>query len=422
MSLDNVLERVKIHDSSTQRYVFIVVLSIIGISWFGIFDDLSTDFINGSIFDASVAFASARFLNAVISALQTTTISTVVFSVSIGEVLDPINDLIEQYSSIMMLAIGSLIVQKLLLEIISALVFKLLITVSGFLLLYAWIRGNSFLIKPFMKIFVSLVFLRFLLVAVVLLNSAVDRIFIEPQIQQDLAVIENFPAEMEQLQQQSFVSVELQKQLEGEIERLETDRVDLSKSINLLEEQIPVLEKEIETLSTKLKDAESQLSTTERYNVFSRNENVVSIKDKLKVETDELELVQNELASIQDKIENIDANIIAAQKSLAGESSGFISGISNRISSLTQSLGEIRDKFRPSAVMASAQDFSESVVRSMTLFIFRTLILPLLFLFLLVRGIKFVWNIDLEGMYQKERAKNKNKKAESELTKETVYE
>ena len=50
-----------------------------------------------------------------------------VASFGLGEALDPLNDLVEQYSTLMKYAIASLLVQKLLLTITSNIVFKLLL-------------------------------------------------------------------------------------------------------------------------------------------------------------------------------------------------------------------------------------------------------------------------------------------------------
>lgn len=415
MAMDKILENIDTQNTTTQKYFYITILLIIGVSWFGIFDDLSADFLNDSLIDAGIAFGSARLINAIISVIQTTTIDLLIFEAEIGQVLDPINDLVEQYSSMMMLAIGSLVIQKLLLEIISDLFFKIALTISGFLLIAAWIRGSAPLLKPFFKIFVSLVFLRFLLVMVVLLNSVVDSIFVEPQMEEDLATIENYPVELRALQEQSSVSAELRDQLENEIQILADERVLLEKSIQPDTEKLQEVKASISVIEQEIQAVESKLSTTERYNFFNENEQVKALQESLSAEKEKAESIALELEKVAERIEEIDQNINAAEKSLSGESTGFFSGISDRVSSLTQSMGNLREQLRPTVLMENATEVTESVLRTMALFIFRTLILPLLFLFLLVKSIKFIWNIDLQEKYQKHRiAKKQSQLAKSE--------
>lgn len=415
MAMDKILENIDTQNTTTQKYFYITILLIIGVSWFGIFDDLSADFLNDSLIDAGIAFGSARLINAIISVIQTTTIDLLIFEAEIGQVLDPINDLVEQYSSMMMLAIGSLVIQKLLLEIISDLFFKIALTISGFLLIAAWIRGNVPLLKPFFKTFVSLVFLRFLLVMVVLLNSVVDSIFVEPQMEEDLATIENYPVELRALQEQSSVSAELREQLENEINVLEDERVLLEKSIQPDTEKLQKVKASISIIEEEIRAVQSKLSTTERYNFFNENEQVKALQESLSAEKEKAESIALKLEKATERIEEIDQSINAAEKSLSGESTGFFSGISDRVSSLTQSMGNIREQLRPTVLMENATEVTESVLRTMALFIFRTLILPLLFLFLLVKSIKFIWNIDLQEKYQKHRiAKKQSQLAKSE--------
>jgi hypothetical protein len=67
-------------------------------------------------------FAVARTLNGVISAAQGTEVALepggVGVVLSVGEILDPINDLIERFSAVMLIAASSLGLQALLLNIL----------------------------------------------------------------------------------------------------------------------------------------------------------------------------------------------------------------------------------------------------------------------------------------------------------------
>jgi hypothetical protein len=86
----------------------------------GRIDTLSSDYAEEALTRALVTFAVARTLNGVISTAQGTELSLepggVGINFSIGEILDPINDLIEQFSGIMLVAASSLGLQIVLLR------------------------------------------------------------------------------------------------------------------------------------------------------------------------------------------------------------------------------------------------------------------------------------------------------------------
>ena len=87
------------------------ILAVVLISWLSILDKRSSSYVDAALVDSTVAFGIARGMNAVISVLQSTTLEFSMVagvSVSLGEMLDPLNDLIEDYSSLMKLSIGCL--------------------------------------------------------------------------------------------------------------------------------------------------------------------------------------------------------------------------------------------------------------------------------------------------------------------------
>lgn len=84
-------------------------------------DALGGSYAQEALTRALVTFAVARTLNGVISAAQGTELSLepagVGVNFSIGEILDPINDLIERFSSVMLIAASSIGLQNVLLRI-----------------------------------------------------------------------------------------------------------------------------------------------------------------------------------------------------------------------------------------------------------------------------------------------------------------
>ncbi len=97
----------------------VAALAITALAWSGHADDLGRAYAQETLTRALVTFAIARTLNGVISTAQGTELSLepggVGVNFHIGEILDPINDLIERFSVVMLVSTSSLGLQNVLL-------------------------------------------------------------------------------------------------------------------------------------------------------------------------------------------------------------------------------------------------------------------------------------------------------------------
>jgi hypothetical protein len=87
--------------------------------WFSPLDRPASESLDAGTKRAFITFASARGLNAAISFLQGTEITAgagIMATFSVGQVLDPVNDLVEQFAEMMLLATVSFGVQEILLS------------------------------------------------------------------------------------------------------------------------------------------------------------------------------------------------------------------------------------------------------------------------------------------------------------------
>jgi hypothetical protein len=105
-----------------RRWLLIATLfASAGLAWLPQLDALASERIDAGLKRALITFATARTLNAVISTLQETTLSFqplgVGLTVAPGQALDPINDLVEQFSTLMLGASVSFGVQKVLISV-----------------------------------------------------------------------------------------------------------------------------------------------------------------------------------------------------------------------------------------------------------------------------------------------------------------
>jgi hypothetical protein len=101
-------------------------------SWLDPIDSQANQQVDDGLQRALVTFASARALNALISVAQGTEVAVHPFgfgmNLTVGQILDPVNDLVEQFSDLMLVACVAFGVQKVLLTVGASWIVSLLFT------------------------------------------------------------------------------------------------------------------------------------------------------------------------------------------------------------------------------------------------------------------------------------------------------
>lgn len=138
---------------------------------------------------ALVTWALARGLNGVISVAQGTEVAIQPAGVGVnftpGEILDPINDLVERFSWIMMLATSSLGVQQVLLAMSSWQGLILALSAAAVCALAAqWWLKNPQWAKVATRVFFFLLLLRFMMPGIAVANQWVYDTFLDQDYQQ----------------------------------------------------------------------------------------------------------------------------------------------------------------------------------------------------------------------------------------------
>jgi len=163
--------------SMKSKLLLTLLLSILTVAAFTTtFDTQAMDIHHDATERAFYAFAISKGLNAVISLIQGTELSAGLFveaSFSVGEVLDPLNDMIERFSWIMLAATISLGVQELLAEFGQSGPLQLLL---ASLLLFSI---ASLWYRPFQNRAIAVITTRFLIVLMLLRFGAIFFIGIE---------------------------------------------------------------------------------------------------------------------------------------------------------------------------------------------------------------------------------------------------
>ena len=187
--------------SRSQWCVLLVLAGLVGLSWLGTLDTISGDYVGASLLDAGIIYGTARGINALVSALQGTELDLWLVTFSVGELLDPVNDMIERFSGVMTIAITSLVIQQLLLVIVSDATFSTALTLLGVAVITTLIVNKTKSYKVFIRVFLIVALLRFSLSLVVLANLWVDQVFLPDSTAVEFQVMQNFEAELEGVDQ-----------------------------------------------------------------------------------------------------------------------------------------------------------------------------------------------------------------------------
>lgn len=158
---------------------------------------------------ALITFALARTLNGLISAVQGTELALQPAGVGVtltpGEVLDPVNDLVERFSWIMLGATLSLGVQQVLLDVGQWWVVRVAVA----LLALTWLvlrlgssagpgQESSGFEKTLLRIFVVVLFIRFAVPMAMIANEGLYRVFLESRYLESTEVIESAGSAIEE--------------------------------------------------------------------------------------------------------------------------------------------------------------------------------------------------------------------------------
>lgn len=155
---------------------------------FGTIDHTGQDYTNASFKRALITFGIARGLNGVISVAQGTEIAIQPAGVGLnftpGQILDPINDIVEQFSWVMLASSASLGIQKILLAISSTQVMTVaLVMVLGLYLVFVW-RPDWFaggVQKTIVSAAIVIAFIRFSVPIVAIASEGMYSYFLQDQ-------------------------------------------------------------------------------------------------------------------------------------------------------------------------------------------------------------------------------------------------
>jgi hypothetical protein len=183
------------HRPLTAAALTLVLLSV----WLLRIDAAALEQVDDGWKRALTTFAAARALNAVISVAQGTELAVQPAGVGVtltpGQVLDPVNSLVEQFSTLMLMASAAFGVQRVLISIGAWWPLSLLITAAA--LAWAVLRWRGQAPPRWLGSgLVLLLLLRFTVPVVVLGSEAAFRVFMQDEYRQGQAALDQSSAEL----------------------------------------------------------------------------------------------------------------------------------------------------------------------------------------------------------------------------------
>jgi len=164
------------------------LLILVSVSSTHVVDKVSSERLENAFERSITVFAIARGLNGLISVVQGTEVyatpAGVGVNFAVGQILDPLNDMVERFSWVMLMSSVSLGVQEVVLQLGKTQVIQYLLALSAaVLLLMIWVKElwhkRSF--NLMFKAFIILSFLRFVVPMIVLFNSLVFNYALAPK-------------------------------------------------------------------------------------------------------------------------------------------------------------------------------------------------------------------------------------------------
>ena len=238
-------------------WLSIVLVLLVVVSSMLHVDEKAMQLLDASFDRAMVAFGLAKALNAVISLIQGTELSLTPVGIglnfSVGEVLDPFNDIVERFSWVMLLSSISLGIEKLLLILSSKLFLQVALGVSAVVTVaLLWIRQlkSTFALEYSLKVFALLVLLRFSAIVFVYSSQLMYDAVLQNEYQHSTEVISTTKEQLEDIESKNKAILE-SKHEQGFFDSLEGKYSDIVASLNI-SKQLESLQKSIDEASRNI--------------------------------------------------------------------------------------------------------------------------------------------------------------------------
>ncbi len=213
-------------------------------------DNLSKTYTQDAFNRALITYGIARAINGVISVAQGTEVAVQPAGLGVnftpGQILDPINDLVERFSWVMLAATASLGIQQIFITISSSIVVSILLSIMLLLILFNQINKNcmgksaSVVVK---KLLLFILFIRFAVPMTAIASEGMYRYFLAEQYTSSTQRLEKTRVAIGEISSHSDATDYEMKNKSlldkaSELLGAATSNMDMSKTINRYKETV----------------------------------------------------------------------------------------------------------------------------------------------------------------------------------------
>ncbi len=361
--------------------------------------EASSQVVNDALAQAGVAFALDRALDATISLFASATVG-VGLNVNIGAILDPVDSIIEDFATVLQWAIGSLLLQKLLLSLSFQPIFTYLMWFFGISTLIAMLFRLDKLAPLCVKAFLTMTLIKFSMVLIIVANGYVDKTFIQQDVQAAMAKTQGIEDQLrrEASKLPKSASTEQNATWTQEKEMLKAEQQQLIEQQRQHQAELTALKANATQIQQQIDERNAQTAITDRVKKIWQNDELDQQLSKLKTDISVIEsLIHNDtkgLTRIKDDLQRLD-NLINGKPNgwvdtVAQQTKGIMDKAVQSVPTIP-SLDQLKNQLEETA---------SSLVNLMAMFVIKSIVMPMLFLYMLFILNKLLWRFDLQMMFQ----------------------
>jgi hypothetical protein len=227
----------------SKSLITLVAALFIILSFWGWVDKVGENYTEQGLKRALITYGVARGLNGVISVAQGTEVAIEPFGVGLtlapGQILDPVNDLIERFSWVVLASGASLGIQRVMIQITSWLWFSLFVSALIIAAVFMMWRNNlseeveakEWFKNSLYRLAIIFLIIRFAIPVIAIVNEGLYIVFLSPQYEEAKQNLQQTSDKLEQInteqQQQardaSFVE-KMQQQYQSAVSAMDVDK------------------------------------------------------------------------------------------------------------------------------------------------------------------------------------------------------
>ena len=356
-----------------------VSLVLIAASFHGGLDEFAQEQVAETTSESIGIYVVSRAINAVVSVLQTSQINVpLLASAQVGQMLDPVNDAVERLSSIVVWAVGSLVVQRILLEVAASPVFKWILCSIGVVTIAALLLAESGRIRMWccqvfgvsdrglergrdwlVRIFIVAAIFRFIIPAFIGISFLVSQMFLATEIEKN----------REQLSVLRTQVSNVAGSASPDSGSLQKKRTDEETRIQGLEESKASARQEMERLDTRIGKLTDEAGWRR---VLPEILGGISPGDELRTATERRREVDREIGRIEDAIDESEEALECIDRRIAG---GSCDSLLDRVSKAGKAgMSQVREMF------ADLNEMATDITMLLIAITIKNILFPIVFL------------------------------------------